>query len=235
VTSLGQLGARIEAVDAGEEVGGIEQQAAQVEAEAGDGGGTQVVLDPPDRLLVQAVHVVPEALAGELRGPQAYKTGQHGRLVPCADARLAARGDAPIEDGHEQVLAHGRSPRALLGHVAVDRRSQIKLLGQIETGGGGAELANDGLVGCGVGEPANELRGRAEVLLTDNRRFAVYPLAFAEVVVGPAADDLLGEARHGLGHTAHARHVNPRPRTWRFCLIFRRFTHLLDCLEGRLR
>src|SRR6185503_13410634 len=201
VSSLRKGGVKVETIDEGEEVGGIEEQAAQIEAELSHGSGADVAFNRADRRLVDAVHVVPEALARQLRRTQVQQTRQDGRIEPRPDAGLAPWRDAAVKQSHEQVLADRGPLRALLGHVVVDDADQVQPLGHGETGGRGTQFANDGLLRGGVRrrarrKAASKVFGGPEVLLPDNRGFAVDALALPEVVVGLAMDELLREARH---------------------------------------
>ena len=142
VAALGQLGALVEGVDVGEEVGGVEQQPAQVEVELADHGGDEVALDGGDGVQREAVHVLPEALAGQLAGLQAEQAGQHGAGEPVGEAGLGAGGEAAVEGGDEQVGADGRAGAAL-GGVTVDVFGELEPAGEGEQSGGGAEPQGD--------------------------------------------------------------------------------------------
>ena len=68
VASLRQLGSAVEAVEEGEEVGGVKQEAPQVQAETRDGQARKILFDSGDLFRRNALHVVPEALARQLSG-----------------------------------------------------------------------------------------------------------------------------------------------------------------------
>jgi len=201
VSSLRKGGAEIEAIDEGEEIGRIEEQVAQIEAELGHGFCTDVAFNRVDGGLVDTIHVVPETLARQLCRTEVQQTRQDGRVEPGPDAGLAPGGDAAVEHGDEQVLADRGPLRALLGHVAVDGADQVEPLGHGQTSGRGAKFANDGLLRGGVGrrvrrEAASKVFGGPEILLPDDRGLAVDALALPQVVVGLAMDELLRKARH---------------------------------------
>jgi hypothetical protein len=51
--------------------------------------------------------------------------------------------------------------------------------------------------------------GAPEVFLPDDFRFAVHPLALTGIVIRLAADGLLDDARHWLGHTKNRARTTP--------------------------
>ena len=115
VAASGQLGALVEGADVGEEVGGIEQQLVQAEAELAAHVADQVAFDGSDRGGGDAVHVVPEALAGELAGADRQQT------APAMESNQRAR--AALEEGVRQRLRTATSryrptegPEPRLGH-----------------------------------------------------------------------------------------------------------------------
>ena len=68
LTAAGEGGAVVEGVDEGEEIGGVEEDAADVDVEVADQMVGEVALDGHDGLGRDPGHVVPEALAGQLLG-----------------------------------------------------------------------------------------------------------------------------------------------------------------------
>ena len=199
VAALGQRGALVEGVDVGEEVGGVEQHLAQVDAELAGHGGDEVAFDGLDRVGGDAVHVVPEALAGKLGGADREQSLQDGGVEPGGEGGLGAGGEAAVEDRREQIGADGGAGAAL-GDVAVDVLGKPEAAGEGEQGGAGAELPHDGLPGLGAGvgslEFLDDAVGAAQVGLGDDLGLAVDALGDAGVVVGVPADDLLEEAGH---------------------------------------
>jgi len=200
LATLGHGVSRIEGVDEGEEVGGIEENALEVEVELADELRGEIALDGDEVLSGDAVHVVPEALAGELAGLEAEQPPQHGGFEPLGNAGLAAGGDAAVEGGDEQVGADAGSAAAL-GDVVVDRLHQSEAPRQVIQGGQRGEVGDEGLLGSrgrgGLsGHGVDDVLGAAEVFLPDDFGFAVDALGFAGVVVGVAADAFLDEARH---------------------------------------
>ena len=153
--------ALVETVDEGEEIGGVKEDPADVDLEAGDQVVGQVALDPLDGLGGNAGHVVPEALAGQLLGADIQEASQRGALEPAGHPDLAAGSDTPVHGGEEQVGADG-GPGAGLGDVAVDVVDQLQLLGEVIQGHDGAEVGDDGLAGLSqwLGAGAGRERGR---------------------------------------------------------------------------
>ncbi len=201
VAALGQRGALVEGVNVGEEVGGVEQHLAQVDAELAGHGGDEVAFDGLDRVGGDAVHVVPEALAGELGGADGEQSWEDGGVEPGCEGGLGAGGEAAVEDSCEQVGADGGAGAAL-GDVAVNVLGQAETAGEGEEGSAGTELAHDGLLGLGGGvgslEFLDDAVGTAQVGLGDDLGLAVDALGDAGVVVGVPADDLLDEAGHSV-------------------------------------
>ena len=199
VTALGELGALVEGVDVGEEIGGVEEHLPEVDVEDGGHAGDDVAFDGLDGGRRETVHVVPEALAGELAGADGEQAGQDGGVEPAGEAGLGAGSETAVQDRGQQVGADGGAGAAL-GGVAVDVLDEAQARGDIEQGGAGSEVAHDGgfrLLGGGVAQLAGNVVNATEVLLGDDLGLAVDTLALAHVVVRVAADDFLHEARHG--------------------------------------
>lgn len=129
---LGQFRSIVEAVDEGEEVGSIEKQASQIQAEVRHCGCGDLLLDLADRQLVDPIHVVPEPLAGQLRTLDAKQAGKHGLIVPFAGFRLAAGRHATVEAGHQEIFTDRRPLAPLLGSIAVEKGYNLELAGNIE-------------------------------------------------------------------------------------------------------
>jgi hypothetical protein len=75
---------------------------------------------------------------------------------------------------------------------------QIDGLSHIPHGSGSAEFIDSDLGRFGAHQAIQDALRRAEVDGRNNLWLAVDTLAFAQVVVGFAANDLLGEARHSV-------------------------------------
>jgi hypothetical protein len=196
VAPLRQRGARVEAIEEGEKVGGVEQQTPEIQAEPCDGCAGQLVFDSGDVLPGDAGHVVPEPLARELAGGQGQKAPEGGLRVPVPDLGLAARGHTAVQGGDQEVRADGGPLPAPLGHVAVDDSDDLKGLSQREHRGRSAEFGQRDLRRFGAQEAVQEALRGAEVDGGDDLGLAVDALGLAQVVIGLAADDLLGEAGH---------------------------------------
>ena len=200
MAALGQLATLVEGVDVGEEVGGVEEQAAEVQVEGARHAADEVAFDGGDGGGPDALEVFPEALGGELRGGQGEQAGEGGIAVPVGEGGLGAGRQAAVEDGGEQAAAEGGAGAAL-GGMAVDQLGQAEAAGEGEQGGGGAELADagvEGLGGLGGLEAGEDGVGAAEVGLGDDFGSVLDALAGADVVAGVAADGLFDKARHGV-------------------------------------
>src|SRR5262249_32766574 len=152
--------------------------------------GGQVALDGDDGVGGEAIHLVPEPLAGQLLGAEVQEAPQGGALVPGGDLDLAAGIQAAIEGGDEEVVSEAgpaRPPGG--GEVPVDMLDQAEASGQIVQGHDGAELGDDRVLGRGdpggggLGQGGDDVVGAAEILLPDDFGLAVDPAAFACVVV----------------------------------------------------
>jgi len=122
---LRQRGLLIEGVNEGEVVRGVEEYPAQVEPEVLHSPAHDLRFNGRNRLLGHALHVVPEALAGELACFDVQEPPQHRRLEPLRDSGLASRCQAAVEDGRHQIGSH-RGARPLLGYVTIDNTAQIQ-------------------------------------------------------------------------------------------------------------
>ena len=201
--ALGQAGPGVEGVEEGEEVGGVEEDLAQVDLEVADEGGDEVAFDGLDGGGGDAVEVVPEALAGELAGLDGEQAGEDGAVEPSGETGLGTGGEAAMESGDEQVGADGGAGAAL-GDMAVDVLDEAQALGEVEEGGDAAEVADEG-AGCGgdggIGALGDEVVDAAEVPGLDDFGAAVDAGGAAGVVVELAVDVLADQAGHDLGHT----------------------------------
>src|SRR5207248_4838955 len=101
LTAPGEGAAVVETIDEGEEIGGVEEDPADVDGEVADQAVGQIALDPLDGLGGDARHVVPEALAGQLLGADIEDPSQRGALEPAGHADLAAGCDTAV-DGREE-------------------------------------------------------------------------------------------------------------------------------------
>ena len=194
VAALGQRAALVEGVDEGEEVGGVEQDAPEVDVEVAHQAGDDVALDPGDGVERDPVHVVPEPLARELVRLDADQAIKNGVLEPLCGAGLRAGSDATVEDSDQQVGADGRSV-ALLGNVPVYMVGEAQASGETVKGGDGAEVAHQGFDGI-AGHDGDDLVGRTEILLPDDGGLSVDALGLTRVVVRLSADVFFDEADH---------------------------------------
>jgi len=196
VASLGKCRTVVKAVDEGKEIGGIKEQASQIEAKARDGGGGDLLLNGSDSLFVDPIHIIPKPLTTQLRGLDTDQAREDRFFIPLSDLGLASGGDTAIEGSHEEVLTDRGALSASFGDMAINGRDDIELLSHVESGDDGAEFPDDPFLGSRLGESEDQLLRRADVLLPDDLGFAVDPSALAEVVIGVSADELFSEAGH---------------------------------------
>ena len=201
VAALRQGRSQIEAIDKGEEVGGIEQQAAQVQTKLHNRGAHQRRLNAPDVLLLDPAHVVPEALTRKLFRAHAEERGQHGLRIPRAQLRFTAGSDTAVQRRDKQILADRDTVGAALGDDSIDGADHIELAGDRKTRRRGTELTHHGALRPAALQPLHQVCRRAQVLLPDDFRLTLDALALAQVVVRAPADDFLRQGRHELGHT----------------------------------
>lgn len=107
VSALREFRRLVVGVDEGEEVRCVEEDATEIDIVVLDHPGDDVAFDAGDVVFLDAVHVVPEALARELVGIDAEQAGENGLPEPVGDCGLGARRDAAIEDGDEDVGSDG--------------------------------------------------------------------------------------------------------------------------------
>ena len=206
--ALGEGAAVVEAIDEGEEIGGVEEDPADVAVAVADQVVGQIAFDPLDGLGGDAGHGVPGTLAGELLGADIEEPSRGGALEPAGHLDLAAGCDRRVHGREEPVRADGRCG-AGLGDVAVDGINPSQLLGEVKQGHDGAEVGDPRLAGLGgslgIGrgrsEGGDDVVGATEVLLPDDGGLAVDAAPCAGVVGGTPAEDRLDEAGHGVGHT----------------------------------
>ena len=199
LASLRKFAPGIEAIDEGEEVGRIKEQASEIEPKPPHRILGEFALDENDFLLGDPVHVVPESLTGELRSFGGNQPREHSLLVPGSDLGLAPGSDTAVEGRKQYVLSHRQALVFSLGDVAVNDGSDSQLFGNLKAGCRCPKLAEADALGSDRGgtlQSLDELIGWAQVLLPDDLGLAIHPLAFAQVVVGAALDDFLGETGH---------------------------------------
>jgi len=196
MTALGQLGAQVKTVQKGKEIGGVKKQAAQIEAETGNGVISQILFDGRDLLCADPFHVVPKALTGKLLDGHRQEAAQHRFRIPGADLCFAGRGDTAVEGSQQEILTHGRTLVAAFGHVAIHGGDHIQGLGDGESGGGPAKFLKSNLGWLGTEKALPDAFSRTEIDGGDDFGLAVDALALAQIIVGLAAHDLLGEASH---------------------------------------
>src|SRR5262245_24421390 len=211
VTALGQGTPLVKRIDERKEIGGIEQDLVDIHSELANQVGGEIAFDGDDGVWGNAVHLVPEALTGQLFGTEIQEASQRRALVPGRDLDLAARIEAAIEGGDEQVMADaGAAWPTSGGDVTVDELDQAEALGQIVQGDRRPEFGDHRLLGGRAdrgrrsSQSGDDLVGAAKVLLPDDLGPAVDSTAFARVVVGLTVDSFLDEAGHTVGHTAKA-------------------------------
>ncbi len=196
VASLGKHGPVVETVDEGKKVSGIKEQASQIEPQAGDRGGGDLLFDGDNSLLIDPLHIIPKSLAAQLRGLDADQAREDGLLIPVTDLGFTSRGDTAVEGSDEEVLTHRGTLGAALRDMAVNGGGDIELLSHVEGGRQGTKFADDRFLGIRVGESEDQLLRGADVFLPDDLGFAVDASALAEVVIGFTADEFFGEAGH---------------------------------------
>src|SRR6266542_1737788 len=130
----------------------VASKAPEIQAKARDRCGRQFLFNLGDGLFLNAIHVVPKALAGQLGALDPEQARQHGLVIPFTHFGFATRGDAPVEAGDQEVLAHGRSVVAPFRDMSIDGGYDIELLGYVEGRNQSAEFADDDVVGLRIGK-----------------------------------------------------------------------------------
>lgn len=156
---LGQLRPVVEGVNEGEEVRRVVQDRLSAERKAVGQPLQHVPLNGLDVGRLHPVHVVPEALARELRLLGRPQPTQDAVLVPTVVQRpLALRVHRPVQSRNHQVLAHrewGTTTGRRRRNVPVHDLRQPQLLGPLPQQRGGPELFGP--------EPLQGRRARAPV------------------------------------------------------------------------
>jgi hypothetical protein len=187
--SLGKAGPAVERLEASIVVGGIVNQKVLSEGKARADLGQQLPLDGGKVLRLEDVHVIPEALAAQLRGGGGHDTGEHGALGPFGKGPLTFGPGGAVESRETQVVPHRQRrtpPWRGWWDVGVDQLDESQLLGQRIKQGRRAKLPGlDGaecgprLWGRGGGERGPDLLQhpllRAQIELLDDARVAIDP------------------------------------------------------------
>src|SRR5437870_10223611 len=156
MAALRQLGAQVETVQEGKEVGGVKHEAAQIQAETKDGALGQILFNSGNWFGLDPFHVVPETLTAKLVGREGQEAAQRGFAVPGSDAGFAGRRETTVEGSEQKILADGRTLGAAFGDVAIDDGDHIQGLGHGESGGGTAEFRSE--------EHTSELQSRGHLV-----------------------------------------------------------------------
>src|SRR6266540_8004 len=223
VMAAGRQGGRIARVNIGEEVRPVINQSAQIELKVLDQTLGELLFDGLNVLLLHAVHVIPEGLAGKLRGAGGEQAGEDGRAVPMSQLRLAGGTGGAVDGRQEQILSD-RQTLIAFGELSVDEAHQIQFQGLIIEGRDGAEAED--FYGLKRKQSVGGLQGLKDIVQgtevsgLDNFGLAVHPLAVADIVVRAAFDDLAREAGHEqLGHTTGGCERSNGYHSWWFCTL----------------
>ena len=190
----GQGAPFVEGVDEGEEVGGVEEDPADIDGEAGGPGGRSgrvrwrwMAWGETRAMWSQKRWLV------SCWGRTVQEASQRGALEPAGDLDLAAGSDAAVEGGEEQVGADGGSGAAPCGTWRSMCSISCSASGEVVQGHDGAEVGDDRLlggavVGCVVGwsQGGDDVVGAAEILLPDDLGLAVDAAAFRSHNINPA-------------------------------------------------
>lgn len=197
MAALRECRALVKAVDVGEKVGCIEQQFADIGLEAVQHTGDNIAFDIDQCVARDAVHIVPETLAGQLFGIDACDPCQSGCVVPMGDGIFRAWSEAAVDDSDEHVGSDrdcGTSFRDML----VEKIDEIELISDVVQSGTGAEFVYEGIFGFGwLLDRGEDIIGASEVFLPDDFWFSVDAFGLSGVVVGMSLDFFGGDAGHG--------------------------------------
>ncbi len=205
MATLRDRGPVIGAVYVGGEIGHVEHQPRQRDAELCHHVGDDAPLDLFQLLFGDEVHGVPEAPGVERRGGHLHPAVAGGRAPPLGELPLGAGVDDPV--GHRQGDVgpdRSGSVTAALSHHLVDYLGDPHALEHRPD----RRQVPEGEVAGAVRLPrpaprqtGDDLLGRAEVALGDDPGLAAYPSGLDQVVIGPAALLLSYDRGHVLGNT----------------------------------
>src|ERR1700721_2366710 len=172
MTALRQFGAIVEAVQKGEEIGGVKKQTIQFEAEAGNGILGQFLFDGGDLIAADPLHVVPESLTGELIGSQWQEACEHRLLIPGTDLRFACRRDTTVQGSQQKILTDRRALVTAFGYVAIHGSDHIQSLGDGVGCDRAAKFPYRDFFDLGTEEALLNALGRTEIDGADVFRFS---------------------------------------------------------------
>lgn len=199
VAALGKCG-RSAGVDGGEEIGAVVNQGAEIELKPLNEALGDLLFTGEDVFGGDQIHMVPEVLGRQSRRIGGQQAGQGGLPVPVVELQFTGGRDGAVDGGQQQILPEGEALVALGGENGIQQRDEIQALSDVEEGG---DISKSGhlsfeWLGWQVGpfRGGDDVVDLAEVDLPDDLGFAVDALAIAGVVIGVAADEFGGEARH---------------------------------------
>src|SRR5260221_9725455 len=126
--AAGRQGRRIAGVNIAEEICPIINQGAQIDFKMLDQSLGQLVLDGLDVLFFDAIHVVPESLAGELSPAGWEEAGADGLAVPMSPLSLAGGTGGAMDRRPEQILSD-RETMVAFGKLSVHQSDQVQFHG----------------------------------------------------------------------------------------------------------
>ena len=202
--TLGDRVALIGRVDERREVGRVVDQRAQFDSVAIDAATDDLALSRGDHLIADHVHRVPEPLRAQRASLGWQQPHQRGALMPVAELTLGARLARPVDRRQCDHLPDRQSPAASADgtHCPVDRPGHLELPTEPERRRDRAEAARNHRLRLGVPSQALlEILRATQIHLAHNLHPTLHPRGLTQVVVRPAVDHLLRQARHDLGHT----------------------------------
>ena len=94
----------------------------------------EIGLDAGDSVLIDALHMVPKALAGkEFHGDRA-EADERGASIPVGESALASGRGAAIDGGQKQILG-GRDSLVAFGQMTLENFQEAETLGHGPGGG----------------------------------------------------------------------------------------------------
>jgi hypothetical protein len=166
--------------------------------------GHEVGLDAGDGVLIEALHMIPKALARKQLPGDGAEADERGAGIPVGEGTLAFGRGAAIDGGQDQILCGGDALVAF-GQMTVEDFQQAETLGHGPGGGDAAKRKGVDFSrfhwGALLLDGGHDFFGRAQAFLQGQAGFAVDALRGDGVVVGMALDLASGDGRHRLYDT----------------------------------
>jgi hypothetical protein len=197
LATLGQFATQVESIDKRVEIGAVIANRTEVDLFPLDGVAEQSLPDASGSPVVDAVHVIPEALRTEgLLGGFGEVPPEGGLRKPFGDGTFAFGADGAVDGGDGEILAEGEGLFSL-GADLVHERNELSTPSLLPEGFGQSPLKDFGVERRGAGlDGLHDIFELAEIFLPDAAAASVFTRPAGIVIVRISVNLLCFEPFH---------------------------------------